>query len=165
MLLQKLLLEDDILGFLAVVLKAMHNIPYDATKNIRRFEDHLHSTVHTLLWMCCPRSVGFDSGTKNQVGKLDVVIVTKKYRHYLELKAKKGDSPAGALQQITDKRYTLAFPRTSQGQQLPAFRYGIKWSDKSTHAVVEVVAEAGGQATDLWKTKLSLTEGRHTISG
>lgn len=160
----KLLLEDDILGFLAVVLQAMHNIPYDATKNIRRFEDHPHSTVHTLLWMCCPRGVSFDSGTKNQVGILDVVIVTTKYRHYLELKAEKGDSPAEALQQITDKGYTLAFPRTSSGQQLPAFRYGIKWTDKSTHAIVEVATEGDGENTDLWKNKLALTEGRHTIS-
>ena len=114
--------------------------------------------------MCCPRGVSFDSGTKNQVGILDIVIVTTKYRHYLELKAEKGDSPTEALQQITDKRYTLTFPRTSEGQQLPAFRYGVKWTDKSTHAVVEVAAEAGGENTDLWMTKLSLTGGRHTIS-
>ncbi len=149
---------------LRVVLQAMHNIPYDATKNNRRFEDHAHATVHVMLWLCCSRGVTFDSGTKNQIGILDIVIITKQYRHYLELKAEKGDSATEALQQITDKYYDSTFPRTSDQQRLPAFRYGIKWKDKSTHATVEVAAEGGAADTSLWKNKLSLHEHRHIIS-
>lgn len=133
----------------------MHNIPFDASR-IRRFEDHTHSMVHVFLWMCCPTGVDFDSGSKNQIGVLDIMIITRNFRHYLEFKAKKGDSATEAVQQITDKHYNLTFPRSESLQQKPAFHYSIKWMDKSTHAEVEVRAEGAAVDTDLWKNRLSV---------
>jgi hypothetical protein len=48
-LLQDCLAKDNILGFLEVVLEGMHNIPYQVTAKICRFESHPHSIVHVLL--------------------------------------------------------------------------------------------------------------------
>jgi hypothetical protein len=164
MLLQICFCEDDILGFLHLVLQSMHNIPYDATKNICWFEDHPHVVIHMLLHILLSCGMIFDSGAKNQIGILDIVIVTRKYRHYLELKTETGDSVTKVFQQITDKHYSSTFLHTKDQQRLLAFYYGVKWTDKSTHATVEVVAEEVAANTDLWKNKLSLTEGQHIIS-
>ena len=49
-------------------MQAMRNIPYDAIKNSRRFEDHAHATMHVILYMCHSRGVSFDFGSKNQIG-------------------------------------------------------------------------------------------------
>jgi hypothetical protein len=160
-ILQKCLAQDDILGFLEVVLEGMHNIPYDTISRIRWFKDHIHSMVHVLLWLCCPSGVDFDSGSKNQIGILDIVIVTRNFHHYLELKAEEGDSATEAVQQIAEKHYSRTFPGPESPQQKPAFHYGIKWTDKSTHATVEVRAEGTAVDTDLWKDRLSTNP--HTV--
>jgi hypothetical protein len=161
LILQKCLEKDDILGFLEVALEGMHNIPFDATSRIRRFEDHTHPIVHVLLWLCCPRGVNFDSGSKNQIGILDIVISTKHFRHYLEFKSEKGDSAEDTVQQIADKNYSLSFPRTESLQQLPALHYGIKWTDKSTHATVAVMV---GTALDTDLGKRLHSKCLHTIA-
>ncbi len=159
-LFQDSLAKDDILGFLEVVLEAMHHIPYQITAKIRPFESHPHSIVHVLLWMCSPPGVDFDSSSRSQTGEGDVVIINK-YRHYLEFKAEQGGSISGVVDQISDKRYNVTFPHSESFQQKPAFHYGIKWSEKSTHITVEVYTEDNDKDTDLWKKTLS--KGHHSI--
>jgi hypothetical protein len=123
------------------------------TTKIHCYESHPHSIIHVLLWMCSLSGVDFDSSCRSQTGEGDVVIINK-YHHYLELKAEQGGSVHEAVEQIADKH-------SESFQQKPAFHYGIKWSEKSTHVTVEVKAEGNAADSDLWKNRLS--KGPHIV--
>jgi len=156
--------QDDILGVLRLTLRAMHNIPLFVNCRIRDDEGYPHSALHMLLWMCHPTGVRFDSEALSQGGRLDVGIVTPRYRHYLELKREgASESAKQAHQQIQTKSYNQNFPREALDQAKPAFYYGVKWTNKSTHATVYIGADEQAQQTVLWKEKLATLAGEEKI--
>jgi hypothetical protein len=146
---RKRLEEDDIPGFLRIVLEAMHNIPYSVNDKLRKYEGLAHSIIHTLLWFCHPPESQFDSGTVHQTGVLDLVFVNR-YRHYIELKNENTpESAEQACAQITRKRYDLAL-RSQYDRKKPAFFYGVKWTNHSTCANLVIDADGEARETPLW---------------
>lgn len=122
----------------------MHNVPNHVADRIRKFEGHPHSIIHVLLWICCPDGVDFDSQTASQSGASDIVLINK-YRHYIKLKVEGGNMAQDAVLQIHNKNYHTTYPRAESNSQKLAFYYGVKWKNKSTHAIVEVWADKEAQ--------------------
>jgi hypothetical protein len=160
----ELLQKDDILGTLHHMLCVMHNVPYLSNHTMHGDEGYPHSILHTLLWMCHPRGVRYDSETHNQTSWQDIGIVTARYRHYLELKKDNStESATDACEQIKVNGYDKIYPREAPDQAKPAFYYGIKWSNKSTHATVYVDADENAKKTNLWTTQFEKEAGREKI--
>jgi hypothetical protein len=56
-----------------------------------------------------------------------------------------------AHDQIRANVYDKTYPRDAADQGKPAFYYGVKWTDKSTHFTFRASADAEAQSALVWK--------------